>query len=293
MLVPQAVRQREAGSGMAEVYAADVHVEVAGPSQAPAVLLIHGSAGSLEHWDPVVPALAEAFRVIRVDLPGCGRSPAPRTGGCGVPEQARRVEAVLDGLGVGRVTVVGHSSGCMVATALAERRPGTVAAVALIAMGPDLHAQTAELPLVRLLLAPLVGPLLWRLRTPDALRRAASAAAERPVGIPDSYVEATLAMTHRAFVGTMRGNREYLGQRPLPDRHAPLGLPLLVLFGADDPRWRPASAQAYRAVPGARIELLPGVGHLVMLEAPEETGALLREFIAAAAAQAPTEPGHR
>ncbi|MFI5657207.1 alpha/beta fold hydrolase [Streptomyces sp. NPDC051684] len=269
---------------MAELYATDVHVEVSGPPQAPAVLLIHGSAGSLEHWDPVVPALAETFRVIRVDLPGCGRSSAPRTGGFGVPEQAGRVEAVLDRLGVGRVTVVGHSSGCMVATALAERRPGAVSAVVLIGMGPDLNAQIAELPLIRLLLVPVVGPLLWRLRTPDTLRKATSASAARPVEIPDSYVEATLAMTHRAFVGTMRGNRDYLGQRSLPERHAPLGLPLLVLFGAEDRRWRPSSAQAYRAVPGARIELLPGVGHMVMLEAPEETGALLREFIAAATA---------
>ncbi|MGW2345005.1 alpha/beta fold hydrolase [Streptomyces sp. NPDC001661] len=272
---------------MAELYVTDVHVEVSGPAQAPAVLLIHGSAGSLEHWDPVAPALAETFRVIRVDLPGCGRSPEPKTGGFGVPEQAGRIEAVLDRLGVGRVTVVGHSSGCMVATALAERRTGAVTAVVLIAMGPDLNAQTAELPLVRLLLAPIVGPLLWRLRSPDALRKAASASATRPVEIPDSYVEATLAMTHRSFVGTMRGNREYLAQRPLPERHAPLGLPLLVLFGAEDRRWRPSSAQTYRAVPGARIELLPGVGHLVMLEAPEETGALLREFIAAAAKDTP------
>lgn len=269
---------------MTEFHEAGVHTVVSGPPRAPAVLLIHGSAGSLEHWDPVVPALAEEFRVIRVDLPGCGRSAAPKRGGYAVPEQAARVEAILDRLGVDRVTVVGHSSGCMVATALAERRTGAVTAVVLIGMGPDLNAQTAELPLVRLLLVPVVGPLLWRLRTPDALRGAASASATRPVEIPDSYVEATLSMTHRAFVGTMRGNREYLEQRPLPERHAPLGRPLLVLFGAEDPRWRPSSAQAYRAVPGARIELLPGVGHLVMLEAPEEAGALLREFIAAATA---------
>ncbi|WP_306317768.1 MULTISPECIES: alpha/beta fold hydrolase [unclassified Streptomyces] len=269
---------------MAELYVTDVHVEVSGPPQAPAVLLVHGSAGSLEHWDPVVPALAETFRVIRVDLPGCGRSPAPKSGGFGVPAQARRVGAVLDDLGVERVTVVGHSSGCMVATALAEQRAAKVTAVALIDMGPDPNAQAGESPLVRLLSVPVVGPLLWRLRTPDALRRAAATAVTRPVPIPDSYVEGALAMTHRAFVGTMRGYRAYLGQRGLPERLAPLGLPVFVLFGAEDRRWRSSSAQAYRAVPGARIELLPGVGHTPMLEATEETAALLREFAATATA---------
>jgi pimeloyl-ACP methyl ester carboxylesterase len=72
-------------------------------------------------------------------------------------------------------------------------------------------------------------------------------------------------------------------QRSLPDRLAPLGVPLLVIFGTEDARYPASSAAAYRAVPGARIELLPGVGHTPMLEDPQSTGALLVEFAAAAA----------
>ena len=49
-----------------------------GPRQAPPLLLIHGSGASGASWSPVVPALAARHHVIRVDLPGCGRSaPAP------------------------------------------------------------------------------------------------------------------------------------------------------------------------------------------------------------------------
>ena len=54
----------------------DMHVVQDGKPGAPALLLIHGSAGSLASWDAVVPSLAGAFRVIRVDLLGCGRSAA-------------------------------------------------------------------------------------------------------------------------------------------------------------------------------------------------------------------------
>jgi pimeloyl-ACP methyl ester carboxylesterase len=69
----------------------------------------------------VVPTLAERHHVIRVDLPGHGQSPpAPSYE---VPEQARRVAALLDDLGVRHVTVAGHSSGGYIATALAEQRP--------------------------------------------------------------------------------------------------------------------------------------------------------------------------
>ena len=89
-------------------------------------------------------------------------------------------------------------------------------------------------------------------------------------------------MTHRALAGTARGSLDYLKQRSLPDRLAALGLPVLVIFGTDDQRWRSSSAAAYRTVPGARLELLPGAGHTPMLEDPQTTGMLLLDFAAVA-----------
>ena len=62
------------------------------------------------------------------------------------------------------------------------------------------------------------------------------------------------------------------------ERLATLGLQVLVIFGTDDKRWRSSSAAAYRDVPGARVELLPGVGHTPMLEDPQTTGTLLLRF---------------
>ncbi|WP_323177940.1 alpha/beta fold hydrolase [Streptomyces sp. NBC_00083] len=59
-----------------------------------------------------------------------------------------------------------------------------------------------------------------------------------------------------------------------------LGNPLLVIFGEDDRRWRSSSAADYRAVPGARVELLPGLGHSPLLEDPPRTAAPLLAFTA-------------
>ena len=126
------------------------------------------------------------------------------------------------------------------------------------------------------------GRLLWRLRTEATIRKAMRTAFTRPVDIPRAIIEATMGMTHRAVAGTARASVDYLKQRSVPARLAALGLPVLVVFGADDQRWRSSSAAAYRVVPGARVEMLPGVGHTPMLEDPQTTGNLLLDFAAGA-----------
>jgi pimeloyl-ACP methyl ester carboxylesterase len=189
-----------------------MHVAEDGKPGAPALLLIQNAAAPLACWDPFVPQLAGAHRVIRVDLLGRG-SPASPADRYDIRAQAGRVCAVLDSLGVSQVTVVGHSSGCTVATALAEQRPGAVAGLALIDFGPSLEAKIPERPLFRLVLTQFPGRL--------------------------------------------------------------------VIFGTDDQRWRSSLASSYQAVPGARVELLPGVGHSPMLEDPQTTGKLLLDFASA------------
>jgi pimeloyl-ACP methyl ester carboxylesterase len=271
----------DAGDRFVRLDDGDMHVVENGRPGAPTLLLIHGAAASTAYWDLVVPSLASAFHVIRVDLLGHGRSASP-AGGYDVPTQARRVGAALDKLGVSLVTVIGHSTGCTVATALAEQRPGAVAALALIDMGPSPDAKIPEHLPARLLLTPLAGRLLWRLKTAATIRKAMRTAFTRPVEITPALIEGLLGMTYRAFAGTMQAPLDYMGQRSLPDRLTALGLPVLVIFGADDARWRSSSAAAYRVVPGARVELLPGVGHTPILEDPQTTGTLLRNFAAAA-----------
>jgi pimeloyl-ACP methyl ester carboxylesterase len=245
------------------------------------LVLIHGTGASAAWWDPVIPGLADACRVIRVDLLSRWRPTSPAR--YDFPLQARRVATVLDQLGVSRVTAIGHSSGGGVATALAEERPGLVAALALINTGPRADAFIPQGPASGLLEAPLAGPLLWRLlKGEGTVRKAMSSAFTRPVEIPGGLIQDTLGMTHRALAGTGPAFLDYLRQRSVPDRLAALGLPLLVIFGADDRRWHSSSAADYRAVPGARVELLPGVGHTPMMEDPPATGTLLLDFAATA-----------
>ena len=257
-----------------------------GPRQAPPLLLIHGSGASGACWGPLIPALAGRHHVLRVDLPGCGQSPPAAS--YDVPSQAARVAAVLDGLGLRRVATVGHSSGGYVATALAEQRPDLVRSLTLISSGPSPDALLPQPVLLRALLAPPLGRVLWARRSDAMIRKGIGATCAGPVDIPDDVVDEIKEIRYRVFRAVLRGNGEYIAERSVPERLKALKVPVLVVFGAADPRWDPVSARRYAAVPGARIEMLPGVGHMPMFEAPRATSDLLIGFTARAAAEAPS-----
>lgn len=254
-----------------------VHVVEDGVPDAPAVVLIGNAAVSTTCWDPVIPTLAEAFHVIRVDLLIRGRSPSAGRS-TDIVTLARWVAETLEVLGVSRVASIGHSSGCTVATALAEQRPDMVTGIALINLGPDPTAKIPERLLVRLSLTGFPGRLLWRMRTEATVRKAARTAFARPVDLPDAFIEHVMEISHRDFVSSMRAPLEYLEQVSLPDRLRALTVPVLVIFGVDDQRWRSSSAADYRRIPAARVEMLPGVGHTPMMEDPRTTGELLLDF---------------
>ncbi|MFK8843803.1 alpha/beta fold hydrolase [Streptomyces sp. Ac-502] len=248
----------------------DLHVRQDGPHDAPALLLLHGSAASLRSWDALVPLLAPLHRVIRIDLPGHGRSPEPSGGDYTLPEQGRRIGTALDRLGVRHAIAIGHSSGGYAAAALAEQRPELVTALVLIGTGPSMSAFSAPEP------TPF-DPAQWP-PTDDQIRQFASTGFRAGYEIPHVLVDELRAMSYGALAAAMQASTTYLTERAFPDRLAALGKPLQVLFGDQDRRWRPSSAVDYRVVPGAEVELLPGCGHTPILEEPVRTAALLLPF---------------
>jgi pimeloyl-ACP methyl ester carboxylesterase len=255
-----------------------VYVVVDGAPDAPVLLLVHGFGASVAWWEPVVSQLAAAWRVVRVDLLGHGRSTSP-VDGYDLPSQARRVGAVLDELGVVRVAVVvGHSTGGAVVTALAGQRPELVGALVLIGTGPSPEADLSYSPLSRLLFARVPGALLWRLFRGVLIRKSLVSAFSRPVEVPDALVAGSRSMTHRALAATAHASVGYIRECSMPERLVGLGKPLLVVFGAEDRRWRSSAAEDYRVVPGAQVVVLPGVGHTPMFEDTAALCVLLTDF---------------
>jgi pimeloyl-ACP methyl ester carboxylesterase len=270
------------GRGLVHVDGVSMYVRQDGPPDAPALVLIHGLAGSTAWWDAVVPMLAASHRVIRIDLLGHGRSDKPAGAGYSIPDQARRVGLILDRIGVRHAIVIGHSTGGYVATELAGQRPDLVTALTLIDTGPSMDAFISDGPVGNLLFTPVVGQLLWRARTDSIIRKGLSTAfSRRGYRIPQEFVDDVRGMTYHSLTSASSASDDYLRQRALPTRLTAIDRPLLVIFGQDDHRWRSSMSVAeYRELPGAQVEVVPGVGHSPMLEAPQRTADLVLAFAA-------------
>jgi poly(3-hydroxyalkanoate) depolymerase len=242
----------------------------------PPLLLITGLGASLDLAEPFEQAVAaRRLQVISFDAPGVGQS-TPYAWPRRMPGVARTVQRMLDALGRRRVDVLGVSLGGVIAQQLARQAPDLVRRLVLAATGPGLGGLPGS---PRVLLA-LATPR--RYYQPDYYRRIAGriygGEARRD---PDALLHGSVAR----FVQrpSMRG---YLGQlyaisgwTSLPWLHR-LPQPTLVLAGDDDPIVPPVNGRILaRCIPHARLHIVPGGGHLFLLERPAETAALVADFL--------------
>src|SRR3954449_1836545 len=125
----------------------DLHGQQVGyrmAGEGPAIVLVHGLAGSSTTWWPVMPALAERYTVIAPDLLGHGKSGKPR-GDYSLGAYASGVRDLLTVLGVRKATVVGHSLGGGIAMQFAYQFPERLERLVLVDSGG--HGGVGALPL--------------------------------------------------------------------------------------------------------------------------------------------------
>src|SRR5215475_2291856 len=123
----------------------------------PAVVMIHGNAGSVDDFDfKSLGLLCHDHRVIAVDRPGHGKSDRPNDSTATLQYQTRLLHETLSHLGISRPTLVGHSWGGALALAYAVDYPNELSAIVLLA--PAAYADAGEDQFLRLVLkTPIVG----------------------------------------------------------------------------------------------------------------------------------------
>src|ERR1700733_7681268 len=253
-----------------------------------ALLLIHGMAGSSATWRAIIPQLSKKYRVIAPDLLGHGMSAKPR-GDYSLGAFAVFLRDLLDELGVDRATVIGQSLGGGIAMQFVHQHRDYCERLALIGsggLGPDLS------PVLRMLSAPGAEFVLPVVAPQPVLNlgnklgswlTSAGIQAPRASEMWSAYCTLSDRPTRQAFLRTLRSVVDYRGQAvsALGKIHVSHGLPTLLTWGEED-RIIPVAHgyAAHDAVPGSRLEVLPGVGHFPHVESPTAVVDILDDFIA-------------
>ncbi len=271
-----------------QVEGKQVHAHISGPETAPVVILLHGASGNLRDFTfDLEPRLAETYRVIAFDRPGLGYSEALHRRGESPAEQALHLAKAAEELGVDRAVIVGHSFGASVAMAWALERPDMAAAVVSLGgavnpwpggLGPWYTVTSSWLGGVT------VVPMIAALAPKSAADRSVRGIFE-PNQVPEGYLDYIGAdLTLRAPV--IRANaRQVNGLKPhvtaMSARYPSLNLPVEIVHGALDDTV-PLSIHSEplsRAIPGANLVILEGVGHMPQHAEPAETVAAITRAV--------------
>lgn len=250
------------------------------------VLLIHGFGTSTYTWKRIAPQLAETHRVIAVDLKGFGQSDKPMDERYSVSDQAELLAQLIKDQDLRNLTLVGHSFGGGVALLLAlqakDDLKGRIARLVLL----DSIAYPQTIPVFfKMLDMPLMSQIGVRMVPPSVQTRVALQIAY----FDDSKIGDEEVETYAAPLRTAAGKHAIIhsarqimpeGIEALAARYRGIDLPTLILW-CDHDRIVPLEVglKLRRTLPNSAIRIVQDCGHMPQEEQPEQTLALIQEFL--------------
>jgi pimeloyl-ACP methyl ester carboxylesterase len=243
----------------------NIHSSITGKGSK-TVILVHGYTCDESTWTEQVPALAKEYRVVTLDLPGHGKSDSPKDGKFSMDLFARAIEAVREEAKVDHVVLVGHSMGTPVVLRYAHLYPAHTSA--LVFVDGLMPAATTPNPVANRGAA-MGGPNGHAAR--EAMIRGFFVA-DTPTAVQTKGLSMMLGAPEATAIGAMNATFDAAGQTVDIPR-----VPILGIYAG-----RPlASREAVLShFPNAEYLQIPGTGHFLMLEKPQEFNRLLLAFLA-------------
>ena len=233
------------------------------PPGGPLFLLIHGAGGDHTVWGFQLARLRHAAGLILPDLPGHGRSPGPPRRD--IAAMAASLREIVDSAGVRPLFVAGHSMGGAIALQLALELPGRFAGAALIGSAARIAVSQRVLQAIAADAVSAVG-MLTQLAYAD--------------GTAPEIVEKGRTHLSHCDPETLLADFTACGLFDVRERLGEIEAPVLCLIGGADRLVLPAMLEATASrLRAARTEIVPGAGHLVMIERPDEVNRILEDWM--------------
>lgn len=243
-----------------------------------AIVLIHGTGASLHTWDVWANSLKEHYRVIRFDLPAYGLTGQDPEKRYRSKDYVDLLDDFLTQLEVDQFHLAGNSLGGLVSWLYASYHPQKVEKLVLVDpsgfpfKNTPMVIQLAKTPLLNNFIR-YVTPRSFIEKNLKEVYYDASLIKEETI---DRYHDLTQFEGNRqAFI-----DRAYIEREDYTERLALIPSPTLILWGEED-AWIPVSdAEKFKAaLPNARIVLMPKTGHVPMEERPQESLAIVTDFL--------------
>lgn len=255
-----------------DIGALRMHVALAGPDDAPPLLLVHGWPQNWWSWREVIPALAERFRVIAPDLRGFGWSEAPSGGAYDKEQLATDLLALLDALSLPKVTWVGHDWGGWSGFLAALRAPERFERMlALCVPHPWVPPSVRQLLVMLSYQGPISLPFAGARLADPMLRRILQVGR---FGEPLADAEMAVFAEHIPASVTVAMYRTFLTRELLPIargryRRQSLQVPTTLIVGRADLVSRGLVAGLVAGQPKLRVEVLDRVAHWLPEQRPQ------------------------
>jgi pimeloyl-ACP methyl ester carboxylesterase len=251
------------------------HVALAGPEDAPPLMLVHGWPQHWWAWREVIPALAVNHRVICPDLRGHGWTDAPRAG-YEKEQLATDLLALLDAMGIAKVTWAGHDWGAFAGNLAALRAPERFERLVTMCVPPPFARSRDPRSLLLLLgyqgpiSTPLLGSFIVRKGFAGQILKRARARGRFTDEEVRTYDDVFRARPHV----TVALYRTFLTKELVPiagGRYADqtLDVPSTLLIGRKDLITRSIGPGPFPGQPNLTVEVVEGVGHFLPEEDPQ------------------------
>ena len=249
---------------------------VGGPEDAETIVMIHGYTADKLVWARFAKSFTDDYHVIIPDLAGHGETRFDPAWDYSIPAQAERVSRLMDALGVEKAHLIGNSMGGYITGEFSIRYPDRTLSVGL----SDAAGVKSPTPSTADLMRDNDGVNPFFVRSQEDFATLYPMTMARPPWLPGFVLDAVGQDYINRRESYMKIWEDFSASALLQDRLGQIRAPAMVLWGKEDQLVHVSAVEVFKSgIPHLQVFLIDGIGHMPMVEVPDESAAAYRKFL--------------